>query len=278
MTAYRLLHASAEVMTAMTAMTAIHATDRPSGGARLLYDQRENISAAAAFILLALLLLGFSQPVAEQIVQLKERIISIELSPQELPVEPTKPKPLAPLPPPLQRAQPRIELRSQTATATPAVAQSTEAVTEPTPRAVTPIAPAQLAAAVPAAPKAPALTGPPVPPSPATTPAPPSSAGQTDRYEAQILRYLESVKRYPSSREARQTRPTGIVTIWFELARSGKVIDAGIEKSSNSSLLDSEALKTVRTSSFPAFPEGVHANADKHRFAAHLSYELKTSD
>ena len=92
------------------------------------------------------------------------------------------------------------------------------------------------------------------------------------------MRYLESIKRYPSSREARQTRPAGVVTVWFELARTGRVIDAGIEKGSNSSLLDSEALKTVRAGNFPQFPEAVFASADKHRFSAHLSYELKTSE
>jgi protein TonB len=106
----------------------------------------------------------------------------------------------------------------------------------------------------------------------------PQTAVQTERYEAQILRYLESIKRYPSGREARQTRPAGTVTVWFDLSRAGRVLDAGIEKSSQSSLLDSEALKTVRTGNFPAYPEGVFANADKHRFSAHLSYELKTTE
>lgn len=92
------------------------------------------------------------------------------------------------------------------------------------------------------------------------------------------MRYLESIKRYPSNREARLTRPAGIVTIWFELSRAGRVLDAGIEKGSNSSMLDSEALKTVRSGNFPQFPETVFANAEKHRFSAHLSYELKASE
>ena len=101
---------------------------------------------------------------------------------------------------------------------------------------------------------------------------------QADSYVAQLKRYLESVKRYPSSREARQTRPSGVVKVWFELSRAGKLLDAGIELGSGSSILDFEALKTVRTGSFPPMPEGVFGTSDKHRFTIDLRYELKSAE
>jgi protein TonB len=94
------------------------------------------------------------------------------------------------------------------------------------------------------------------------------------RFEAQLLAYLESIKRYPTSREARLTRPSGITKFWFELGRNGELINTGVAQSSGSNLLDSEALRIVRSARFPSFPENFYPNASSHRFIAAYKFDL----
>lgn len=250
------------------------AISQPLGNASrtlsLLYQQRESFSAATTLVMFGVFLIGVAfSPVVKKVTHLAERPIEVSLSQPEQPA----PEPQAAAVPPVQ-AQAKAPIRATLQPSPVAAAQTAEtpATTSPEPaqHVVPPSATKTISTAV--------ATLETTRPAPATPPPAQPSPAQTDRYEAQILRYLESIKRYPSSREARQTRPAGVVTVWFELARSGRVLDAGIERGSNSSLLDSEALKTVRAGNFPQFPEAVFANADKHRFSAHLSYELKTSE
>jgi periplasmic protein TonB len=99
-------------------------------------------------------------------------------------------------------------------------------------------------------------------------------ASVSAKYEAYVLAYLEKSKRYPTSREARQSRPQGIVKIWLEINRTGAVVGYGIEQSSGSNLLDSEALKVAKYGEFPPFPEGSYLNDSTHRFIASLKYEV----
>lgn len=93
-------------------------------------------------------------------------------------------------------------------------------------------------------------------------------------YESLLLAYLEQIKRYPSSREARQTRPQGPVKVWLEISRTGKLLDSGVMSSSGSNLLDSEALKTIRGGNFPPMPEDAFIGQSAHRFTATLKYTL----
>jgi protein TonB len=92
------------------------------------------------------------------------------------------------------------------------------------------------------------------------------------QYVSQLRAYLNSIKRYPNSREARQLRPTGVVKTWLDLDRSGQVIDAGIEASSGTALLDNEALRTLRTGHYPAFPAEAFGGEARHRFVVPLEY------
>ena len=94
------------------------------------------------------------------------------------------------------------------------------------------------------------------------------------KYETYVLSYLEKNKRYPTSREARQSRPEGIVKIYLDLNRQGLVIGYGVLQSSGSNLLDAEAIKTVKYGSFPAFPENTFSGQDSHRFVANLKYSI----
>ncbi|MDQ6685634.1 MAG: energy transducer TonB, partial [Pseudomonadota bacterium] len=88
--------------------------------------------------------------------------------------------------------------------------------------------------------------------------------------------YLNGIKRYPSSREARQLRPTGTVRVWIEIDRSGKMLDAGVDTSSNSPILDQEALKTARSGRYPPFPEGAFAGLTFRRFVVAIEYILES--
>jgi len=88
--------------------------------------------------------------------------------------------------------------------------------------------------------------------------------------------YLHEIKRYPSSREARQTRPVGTVGVWIELDRGGRLVNAGVESSSGSMLLDQEALRTVRTGSYQPFPTDIYPGQNAHRFVMQLEYVLSS--
>jgi protein TonB len=97
------------------------------------------------------------------------------------------------------------------------------------------------------------------------------------RYESIIKAYLEKIKRYPSSREARLARPEGIVKVWLELSRTGELIAVGILESSGFNLLDSETLKTIKSGSFPAFPDGAFLGEATHKFIANMNYTLSSN-
>jgi len=157
--------------------------------------------------------------------------------PQTVPLEPTAP-------PPAAAANPLPASAPETP---PAVVQKTSAA-PPTP-------------VVSAAP--PPVVQPPV------TPAP------NGVYEAQLLAQLERIKRYPTSREARQTHPQGVVRVWLLIARDGRLLDSGIAQSSGSNLLDGEALRTLRAATYPPFPEASFAGEASHRFSAGLKYEIE---
>lgn len=272
-------------------MTTLQIGQSTTMGEPLWYAYRDTVGTACSVLLLVFLFLTLATPIEEQVERLKEKTIEIALSEPE-PAPQTESPPARVTPPattPVVKdtVRPQAPVQQAPTPVAPVQSPPNPLQSPPNPLTATPsveafqrAAPAQAAVVN----SEPTRAAPPTPPTPPVVAAiqpsatAPSTAVQADRYEAQILRYLESIKRYPSSREARQTRPSGIVTVWFELTRAGKVLDAGIEKGSNSSLLDYEAVKTVRGGNFPPFPESLFNNAEKHRFAAHLKYELKTTE
>ncbi len=118
--------------------------------------------------------------------------------------------------------------------------------------------------------QAPQLITPPAP-VPSAQPVPSTAS----IYEAQLRSYLEKIKRYPTSREARLTRPQGAVRVWLEISRNGQVLGVGVMTSSGANLLDGEALKTLKTGSYPAFPEDAYVGENAHKFSATLNYTLE---
>lgn len=162
--------------------------------------------------------------------------------------------------------------------------------TQPMP--VPDVAPPPVAAVVPAAPApAPApvpVQAPPPPPREvveAVRPPPPAAApvrtaparSVEDGYLGELRAYLNSIKRYPTSREARQLRPQGTVRLWIEIDRGGQLLGAGVEGSSGSLLLDNEALRTVRNGRFPPMPAEAYAGQPSHRFVMSMEYVLEGS-
>jgi protein TonB len=103
------------------------------------------------------------------------------------------------------------------------------------------------------------------------------AASLAARYESILRAYLEKIKRYPSSREARLARPEGIVRVWLELSRTGELIAVGILESSGFNLLDSETIKTIKSGTFPAFPDGAFIGETTHKFIANLNYTISSN-
>jgi len=105
-------------------------------------------------------------------------------------------------------------------------------------------------------------------------PAPPAPKANVEaEFVARIRAYLNSVKRYPTGREASLARPEGSVRIWFVLRRDGSLVEMGIEESSNSGLLDEAARKSVSRGSFPAFPEQFKPGEQQHKFVVDLQFK-----
>jgi protein TonB len=132
-------------------------------------------------------------------------------------------------------------------------------------------APAPAPTAAPVQPPAPAVHA---APSPVPPPVKAAVQAQTpdEIYASRLLAYVNSIKRYPSSREARQLRPQGTVRVWIELDRAGALLDSGVETSSGVLLLDHEALRSVRNGAFPPFPADAFEGQPKRRFVVAMEY------
>jgi protein TonB len=115
----------------------------------------------------------------------------------------------------------------------------------------------------------------PAPPAPAPPPPPAPSRNVDDGYLGELRGYLNGIKRYPNSREARQLKPQGTVKVWIELDRAGQVLGAGVHAGSGSLILDNEALRTVRNGRYPAFPADAFTGQSFHRFVVPIEYVVE---
>lgn len=107
---------------------------------------------------------------------------------------------------------------------------------------------------------------------PKIAPQPPVSASLENNYIVSLRATLNANKRYPTGREASLQRPSGKVKLWFVLARSGALQDAGIDESSNSIILDNAALSTLRRTTYAPWPEGSWASQAQHKFTVTLDF------
>lgn len=224
---------------------------------------RDPVAALAAALVLAAIVGGPRRDT----IRMKDtsRPIVISLAPPPMageakpePATPTRapPRPVAPSPRPVTPPHPRVMPR----------------VVEPTPAPVTEtVAPAS--AAAPAFPTPAAASAPSTPFAP-PQPAAPAPVNVEATYVAKLRAYLESIKRYPTTREARSMRPQGSVRVWIELEREGTLHAAGIDASSGSMILDAAALATVRQGNYPPFPVQSWSGQATHRFEVTLEYSL----
>lgn len=230
------------------------------------YRQRDPLalSSSLALLLGAVLLWklspGLSQaleaPAPETVVRLDDAL------PDPPPPPSTWPQPPTPAAVPQAQPTPAAPARPSPAP-TPESAHPEAVPVAPPPPAPAPVAPA---------PVAPAPVAAPTPPAPPPVDTAAQARQASAQYVSQLRAYLNSIKRYPNSREARQLRPTGVVKAWLELDRNGQLLEAGLEASSGTALLDNEALRTLRNGRYPAFPAEAFGGEARHRFVVPLEY------
>nr|WP_198983688.1 TonB family protein [Herbaspirillum sp. ASV7] len=238
-------------------------------GTPFLFRFREPLATLPSLLVLLALVVAGVQKATE--LKRHEDPQPVQIALMELPPPPVPqskvdtPPPPKPVPLPRQQETPRPVSRPSPAKPVSAPADSATPATE-----------APLLSAAKAQPSVPTTptTAPVAPPAPAAPPAPPppSTANIESQYVAQLRAHLNSIKRYPTGREASQLRPQGRVRVWFVLRRDGSVVEQGIEASSNSMLLDDAARKTINRASFTDFPEGAFGGAATHRFTADLEF------
>lgn len=226
---------------------------------------RDALATLPSALILAILIFAGIQKAVKIQPHVDDSLVQIASTEPEPPV--TAPTPPAPVP--LQEVKPQPVTKPvqpvaktppppappQTVTATPVSSAPSAEVAAPTP-------PKAIAAPVAAPQETP-------PPAPA---AKPNNASIEASYISKLRAHLNSIKRYPTGREASQQRPQGKVKVWFVLNRDGTLVDQGIDESSNSMLLDEAARKTINRATFTGFPESSWAGEATHRFSAELEF------
>jgi protein TonB len=201
---------------------------------------------------------GPAEMLAQEAMELTTTLIEPLLQPK-----PPKPVPLVPKPEPQPKmlALPNVPNMPMTPAPIEPVREVTAAAESPRP------------APTPTPTPAPSLpTATPVQEAPKMAVQPPISVSLENNYIVSVRATLNANKRYPTGREASLQRPSGKVKLWFVLARSGALQDAGIDESSNSIILDNAALSTLRRTTYAPWPEGSWASQSQHKFTVTLDF------
>jgi periplasmic protein TonB len=91
--------------------------------------------------------------------------------------------------------------------------------------------------------------------------APSSSSTSDSQFQRELLEHIARFQHYPD--DARQKHIAGVVYVRFALAHDGTVIDAWIQRSSGFTILDQEALDTLRRAQpMPAAPSSLPARVE----------------
>lgn len=217
-----------------------------------VYRHRNFPASAAACAVVAIAIYAQAHRMLPTKKQLVEEPLQVTITELPAPPPPPTPEPLRPtlVPTPTPTPQSRVVERAPLPTPAPIL----EA---PPPPRIDTAPPAPLSSPSP----------PPAPPAP-FAPSVDASAG----YVGRARYYLNSIKRYPTGREASIQRPEGKVRIWFTLRRDGSLVDAGIEDSSNSILLDNAGLATIKRGNLPAF-DNAFSGEEQHRFTVDLDFK-----
>ena len=95
-----------------------------------------------------------------------------------------------------------------------------------------------------------------------------------DTYDAAARRELEKVASHPNKPEARNQRLEGKVGVALEVNGSGDLQQAEVIRSSQSKILDSAALASVRWAKYPAFASGSPTGELSRRYTVIFDYRL----
>ena len=228
-------------------------------------QERHTLSAIFSMCLVALVFSmaqsfkGPAELAAQELMELTTTLIEPLFEKPKPPEARPEPKPKNVPPAPTPTPAPRQELKQEVMVP----AESMRA------------APAQSAAPVaqttPAAPSAPVAQATPEIPRPVAPQVPPSLSLENN-YIASVRSTLNANKRYPTGREASLQRPAGKVKIAFVLARNGSLVEASVEESSNSIILDNAALATVRRTNYAPWPDGTWPSQSQHKFTVSLDF------
>jgi TonB family protein len=95
-----------------------------------------------------------------------------------------------------------------------------------------------------------------------------------DNYDATARRELQKVARYPNKSEARNQRLEGKVGVAFEVNNRGDLQNAEVIQSSQSKILDSAAMASVRWAKYPAFAADMQAGEESRRYTVIFDYRF----
>ncbi|WP_230414259.1 TonB family protein [Collimonas silvisoli] len=229
------------------------------------YRFRDALATLPSIIILAILIFAGIQKAVKIQPHADDSLVQIALTEPEPPAPPvTTPAPPTPTPPQVAKPLPVPVMQPIRQPTPPQTVSATPLSNNPSAEVAAPPAPPKAVAA-------PAAVAPPAP-EPAPPVAKPNNASIEAGYIAKLRAHLNSIKRYPTGREASQQRPQGKVKVWFVLNRDGTLVEQGIEESANSMLLDEAARKTINRATFSAFPESSWAGEATHRFSAELEF------
>ena len=237
-------------------------------------QERHTLSAIFSTCLVALVFSmaqsfkGPAEMVAQEVMELTTTLIEPLFEKPKPPEDRPEAKPKNTLPAPNPTPTPRQEIKQEVM----APAESPRAALPQTPPPVAQTAPtpalAPLATVTPLAPTAQAVPEIPKPVAPQVS----ASLSLENNYIASVRSTLNANKRYPTGREASLQRPAGKVKIAFVLARNGSLIEATVEESSNSIILDNAALATVRRTNYAPWPDGTWPSQSQHKFTVSLDF------
>ena len=231
-------------------------------------QERHTLSALFSICLVALVFSmaqsfkGPAELVAQEVMELTTTLIEPLFEKPKPPEARPEPKPKNILPAPIPTPAPRQELKQEVM----GPADTTRAAP---PQTAAPVA--QTAPLAPSAPLAPVAQATPEIPKPVAPQVLPSLSLENN-YIASVRTTLNANKRYPTGREASLQRPAGKVKIAFVLARNGSLVEASVEESSNSIILDNAALATVRRTNYAPWPDSTWPSQSQHKFTVSLDF------
>jgi len=229
-------------------------------------DPMERVSQGAGFGMVVavsvLLVLGALRPIPPLPAPPKQETFVVAL--QAPPPEPPAPvHPPAPMPPPPKRVPPPPKPRPVP------VPAPVHATTAPTPVAAPKPAPVPPPQATPPSQPAP-LKAEPTPPAPVAPPV--NNASLENSFVGKLRSYIRSITQYPPSGEARRLRPEGAVEVSFTLSRAGAVSNVSVVRTSNSPILDKQAVAIVESGSYPAIPADAWTGENAHAFTVTVEF------